>query len=89
MVVGRFRANSPLAVANMAAGALGIARIPLYTAEPFLADGRLVLLLEAEEAATLVLHAVHPPGRHLTARVRALIDHLARAFKEGPFEVGS
>ena len=78
-VSGRFRANSPLAGAHMAAGGLGLARMPLYTAEPFLADGRLVPVLEAYEAARLTLHAVHPPERYLTARVRALIDHLARA----------
>ena len=78
-VSGRFRANSPLAGAHMAAGGLGLARMPLYTAEPFLADGRLVTVLERYEATRLVLHAVHPPERYLTARVRALIDHLADA----------
>ncbi|MEM7642668.1 MAG: LysR family transcriptional regulator [Pseudomonadota bacterium] len=82
-VSGRFRANSPLAVANMATGGLGIGRIPLYTAEPFLRDGRLMLILDDHESDRLVLHAVYPPGRHLTARLRALIDHLARALRAG------
>lgn len=79
-VSGSFRANSPLAVAHMAAGGLGVGRIPLYTAEPFLADGRIDLLFEAEEAKIVGLYAVYPPGRHLTARIRALIDHLAATF---------
>lgn len=79
-VSGRFRANSPLAVANMAAGGLGIGRMPLYTADPFLRDGRLVVILDEHEADRLILHAVYPPGRHLTARVRALIDHLSRTL---------
>ncbi|MEM7710630.1 MAG: LysR family transcriptional regulator [Pseudomonadota bacterium] len=82
-VIGRFRANSPLAVANMAAGGLGIARVPFYTVEPFLADARLAVVLAEHEAARLVLHGVYPPGRHLTARVRALIDHLTRTFRNG------
>ncbi|MGC1497518.1 MAG: LysR family transcriptional regulator [Sulfitobacter sp.] len=79
-VSGNFHANSPLAVANMAADGLGIARVPHYTAQPFLDDGRLQLLFEAQEAKVIGLYAVYPPSRHLTARIRALIDHLAAQF---------
>jgi DNA-binding transcriptional LysR family regulator len=77
IVSGNFRANSPLAVANMAADGLGIGRIPFYTAQPFLADNRLAQILETETSKVLGLYAVYPPSRHLTARIRALIDHLA------------
>lgn len=79
-VAGNFRANSPLAVANMAADGLGIGRIPLYTAQPFLDAGRLMLLFEKEETKVIGLYAVYPPSRHLTARIRALINHLADQF---------
>ena len=79
-VSGNFRANSPLAVANMAADGLGIGRVPLYTAQPFLDSDRLQLIFEAEEAKVLGLYAVYPPSRHLTARIRAVIDHLAALF---------
>lgn len=79
-VSGSFRANSPLAVAHMAADGLGIGRIPFYTAEPFINEGRLNLVFEKEEAKVLGLYAVYPPSRHLTARIRALIDHLALQF---------
>lgn len=80
-VSGSFRANSPLAVANMAAEGLGIARVPIYTARPFLEDGRLQLLFQDQEVKVLGLYAVYPPGRHLTARIRALIDHLHDSLK--------
>ncbi|KAE9625961.1 LysR family transcriptional regulator [Parasedimentitalea maritima] len=76
-VSGSFRANSPLAVANMAADGLGIGRIPYYTVLPFLETGKLKILFEKEEARVVGLYAVYPPSRHLTARIRALIDHLA------------
>ncbi len=76
-VNGNFCANSPLAVANMAAGGLGIGRTPLYTVQPFVESGRLRLLFEENEAKILGLYTVYPPGRHLTARIRAVIDHLA------------
>jgi len=79
-VSGNFRANSPLAVANMAAEGLGVGRIPLYTAQPFLDAGRLKLIFEAEEAKVLGLYAVYPPSRHLTGRIRTIIDHLAAQF---------
>ncbi|WP_300035348.1 LysR family transcriptional regulator [uncultured Roseobacter sp.] len=80
-VRGSFRANSPMAVARMAAGGLGIGRVPLYTARPLISDGRLQVLFETHESPPIGLHAVYPPGRHLTARIRALIDHL-REFLE-------
>ena len=79
-VSGNFRANSPLAVAHMAADGLGVGRVPLYTARPFLAADRLQLIFEDQEAKVLGLYAVYPPSRHLTARIRALIDHLAAQF---------
>lgn len=80
-VSGNFRANSPRAVANMAADGLGIGRIPLYTARPFLAAGQLQLIFEAQEAKSIGLYAAYPQNRHLTARIRALIDHLVAQFR--------
>lgn len=80
-VSGSFSANSPHAVAKMAAGGLGIGRCAHYTVEPFLKNGELVLLLEDNIASVFNLYAVYPSGRHLTARIRKLIDHLAVAFK--------
>ncbi|MGP1255608.1 MAG: LysR family transcriptional regulator [Kiloniellales bacterium] len=82
-VRGNFRANSPRAVAQMASDGLGIARMPLYTAEPFIESGHLRLLFEAQEAKVIGLYAVYPPGRHLTARIRAVIDHLTDHFVGG------
>jgi len=75
-VSGNFTSNSPRAIANMAAGGLGIGRCPLYTAEPFLDSGKLVLLFEDKMANAFDLYAVYPSGRHLTVRIRKLIDHL-------------
>ena len=76
-VQGTFQANSPLAVAQVAANSLGVGMCPYYTVEPFLKAGVLQLLLEGYEARTLILSAVYPPNQHLTARVRSLIDFLA------------
>ncbi|MEW2914593.1 LysR family transcriptional regulator [Leisingera sp. JC11] len=83
IVGGSFRANSPRAVAHMAASGLGIARCPHYTVLPFLRDGRLQVLFEQQETDPTTLYAVYPSSRHLTARIRALIDHLAACFRQG------
>lgn len=79
-VQGSFTANSPRAIVHMAAGGLGIARCPHYAALPFLENGTLKLLFEEQESAPSALYAVYPPSRHLTTRIRALIDHLAQWF---------
>ncbi|MEP3274962.1 MAG: LysR family transcriptional regulator [Stappiaceae bacterium] len=79
-VDGTFQANSPRAIAYMAAGSLGVGRCPHYTARPFLEDGSLKVLFEEEESSQSTLYAVYPPNRHLTARIRTLIDHLAGWF---------
>lgn len=79
-VAGSFHTNSPRSIAHMAAGGLGIGMCPYYAARNFLEDGSLKLLFQDEEATEIALYAVYPPGRHLTARIRALIDHLAATF---------
>lgn len=79
-VSGSLQANSPGAIAQMAIGGLGIARSPLYTVEDALADGRLERVLPDYVTDLFGLYALYPPNRHLTRRVRALIDHLAITF---------
>jgi DNA-binding transcriptional LysR family regulator len=81
-VDGPFHANSPRAIAHMAVDGAGIGMCPYYAVKPFVEAGTLKVLFEAEEATTLTLYAVYPPGRHLTARIRALINHLAETFRK-------
>jgi len=80
-VMGSYSANSPRAVAHMAAAGLGIGAAPAYVVESYIKEGSLTLLFEDNEARIIPLHAVYPSGRHLPKRIRALIDHLAMVFK--------
>ncbi len=80
-VGGTLRANAPSAITELAIGGTGIARLPLYQVEDALADGRLVELFAELAVDTYGVYALYPPNRYLTARVRALIDHLADAFR--------
>lgn len=80
-VQGAFRANSPSAIAQMAIGGLGVARSPRYVVEEALDDGRLEHVLPDFTADQFGLYALYPPNRHLTRRVRTLIDHLAKELR--------
>jgi DNA-binding transcriptional LysR family regulator len=79
-VSGDFASNSPRAVTHMASQGLGIGMGPQYVTEPYVKDGSLQLLFEPYEASILELNAVYASNRHLPARIRALLDHLALSF---------
>jgi len=79
-VNGVFHANAPRAIAQAALGGLGIGMSPLYSVEDYLANGELICILEQEETVKIDLNALYPQSRHLTVRIRALIDHLVNEF---------
>ncbi|PCI64378.1 MAG: LysR family transcriptional regulator [Kordiimonadales bacterium] len=80
-VSGPSRTNTPLAVAGMASAGLGIGLCPEYVVTEKLRTGELVVLFEEFTVMEAGVYAVYPPNRHLTSRVRALIDHLAREMR--------
>ncbi|WP_299480891.1 LysR family transcriptional regulator [uncultured Roseibium sp.] len=79
-LTGNVRSNSPGALARMAMGGLGITIAPLYAIEDALVDGRLEHVLPEHATDAFGVYALYPPNRHLTRRVRALIDYLAAEF---------
>ena len=81
-VAGKFRSNSLTAVTRMAAEGLGIARTTLFIAKPYIDRGQLKVLLNDYAEPPLEINAVYPQTKHLTVRVRALIDHLAATLSD-------
>jgi len=80
----RLRSNNGDMLLAAARAGLGICLLPSFIAAPAIEDGSVeVLLLDfpLEEGA---LHAVMPPGRAVTARVRALVDFLVGRFGPEP-----
>ena len=80
----RLRANNGEMLRAAAEAGLGICLLPSFIAAPAIEAGSVeVLLLDypLEEGA---LHAVMPPGRAVTARVRALVDFLVARFGPEP-----
>ncbi len=75
-VSGRFRTNAPAGSARIAASGTAIARCPAYTVADALKSGDLIELFPQHRVSPYVVAALFPQNRHLTTRVRALIDHL-------------
>lgn len=83
-VSGPARVNSPVAAMQAALAGLGFAVLPTYLADPHIAAGRLVKVLEDRMPEGPSLQAVYPHRRHLAGKVRALIDHLVVWFADNP-----
>ena len=70
------------------AGALkgdGIALLPTFIAGSELQEGQLVSVLPDYQAPEINIYALYPPNRHLSAKLRLLIDFLATRFGPAPY----
>lgn len=59
----------------------GVARVPSFISTPFIERGALVRLFDAYSEPELPVHILYPPARHLTRKLRLLVQHLVQAFK--------
>jgi len=72
------------AVRRAAVEGLGVALLPDHVCRTVLAAGQLVHVLPAWRGQRGIVHLVFTTRRGLAPAVRALIDHLALGFAEGP-----
>lgn len=82
--IGRMRANNGEVLRTAAAAGLGVCLLPSFIAAPGLESGELEVILREYPLEEGALHAVMPPGRATTARVRALVDFLVQRFGPEP-----
>lgn len=80
----RLRADNGEMLRAAAEAGLGLCMLPTFIAAPALAARTLVPLLLDHPLPESGLHAVMPPGRATTARVRALVEFLAARFGPEP-----
>ncbi len=78
------RSNSGDMLRAAAEAGLGLCLLPSFIASPGIESGALLPVLLDREPAHGALHAVMPPGRATTARVRALVDFLVARFGPEP-----
>ncbi|HST37737.1 MAG TPA: LysR family transcriptional regulator [Allosphingosinicella sp.] len=75
--------NGDMLLAAAEAG-FGLCMLPSFIAAPSLEAGKVEVVLRDYPLEEGALHAVMPPGRATTARVRALVDFLAQRFGPEP-----
>lgn len=76
-LVGRFSANSSLALRAGALRGLGVALLPAYCVQEDIENGRLVRVLSRYAVPAQPVFALYPHQRFVPAKVRLLISHLA------------
>lgn len=80
-IAPRHRANNGQLLASLAAQGLGLVYSPDFIVAHELRAGRLVPLLPGYSPPRSPIAAVYPSRRHLSAKVRSLVDYLARRFE--------
>lgn len=80
-VAGNFQANSPGSIKKMVAAGLGIGICPYYVLNEEIIAGTLVPLFEKHEALNFGVYAMYPYRKHLSNRVRLLVEFLATQFR--------
>jgi DNA-binding transcriptional LysR family regulator len=72
--------NDSNAYLAAALAGLGVAQAPIFMVERHIAQGELVPVLTQWQAELMPLHAVYPPNRHLSSKLRVFVDWLADVF---------
>ncbi len=83
-VSGRIITNNGEVLREAAVGGEGITYGPSFIASADIRAGRLVPILKAYVAAPFGIYAVYPPNRHISAKVRRLVDHLKIVWGDAP-----
>lgn len=83
-VQGNWRCNSGQAVLDAALAGIGLCQLPDYYVLEHLRSGALVSLLEAHQPPNTAVWALYPQQRHLSPKVRKLVDYLREALGQRP-----
>lgn len=77
---GVFSVNESNAHLTAGLAGLGVIHTFNYTVQPYIDSGALIPILQDWRPAPYPFHAVYPPNRHLSNRVRVFIDWLVEQF---------
>jgi len=81
---GTLSVNDTGAYVRCGVAGLGLVKGPRHLMLPFLAKGELVEVLREYRPAPRPISVLYAPNRHLTRKVRVLIDWMAELFKRHP-----
>jgi DNA-binding transcriptional LysR family regulator len=72
------------AICDAAIAGLGLTVLPTFLVADALRTGKLIAVLRNSPPVSDGIFVVYPPHRHHSAKIRALIEHLAAAFNDPP-----
>lgn len=81
---GNWRCNSGTAVLDAALRGFGLAQLPDYYVLEYLRDGRLRALLPQHQPPDTAVWALYPARRHLSPKVRLLVEYLKQELVKLP-----
>lgn len=84
-VTGVLCSNNGDVLRDAAVKGLGFVQLPTFIVGPELQTGRLVSVLTAYHAPRIFLTLLYPPNRHLSARIRLLVEFLYERFGDRPY----
>jgi DNA-binding transcriptional LysR family regulator len=79
------RSNNGEITSAMVVAGLGIGLLPTFIISDELRAGRLETLLADQLTSVIPIHAVYPHRKHLSAKVRAFVDHLGSHCGATPY----
>jgi len=82
-VTGNLRYNSGVGLVDAALKGLGVVQLPSYYIAEHLKAGTLITVLDNYKIADEGIWAVYPQNRHLSPKIRLLVDYLAQHLAEG------
>ncbi|MDI9244232.1 LysR family transcriptional regulator [Marinobacter sp. CHS3-4] len=79
----RFALNDVFSVLDLALAGLGVAGLPEYVAEKYVASGELILCIPEFSPMLLPVHALYPSKRFVPKRVQVVLDALIEVREKG------
>ncbi len=87
-VASRYSANDATVLLHASLAGGGIALLPTYLVNEYLATGSLQAVLADWLPPAMTIYALYPSRRHLSPAVRALLDFLVDRFSSAPWQGG-
>jgi DNA-binding transcriptional LysR family regulator len=84
-VNGVLCSNNAEVLRDAAVKGLGLALLPTFIVGAELQTGRLVTVLNDYKAPRIFLCLLYPPSRHLSARIRLLVEFFYERFGDRPY----
>ena len=75
---GRLRYNSGYSLTDAALKGLGIVQLPDYYVQQYIESGELITILDNYREPDEGIWAVYPQNRHLSPKIRLLVDYLVK-----------